>query len=87
VAESAGDGTKVDASGEQLGRGVMAEGMQVAVDTDLSAHARIAVADLARVLEGILKLGYQSPVRARRRDMAMIMAMVTMASWCWGRVS
>jgi integrase len=38
-------------------------------------------------LEGILKLGYQSPVRARRRDMAMIMAMVTMASWCWGRVS
>jgi hypothetical protein len=30
---------------------------------------------------------YQSPVRARRRDMVMIMAMWTMASWCSGRVS
>ena len=38
-------------------------------------------------LEGILKLGYQSPVRARRRDMVMIMARVTMASWWVGSVS
>lgn len=41
----------------------------------------------SRLLEGILKLGYQSPVRARRRDMVMIMARVTMASWWVGRVS
>jgi hypothetical protein len=45
---------------------------------------RVAVVGLRARLETPV---YQSPVRARRRDMVMIMAMWTMASWCWGRVS
>jgi hypothetical protein len=55
VAKAAGHSSEVDARGEQLGRGVVPKGMQVAVDAHLGAHARIAVADPARVVGPVVR--------------------------------
>ena len=61
VAEVAGDGTQVDAGGQQLGGGVVAQGVQVAGDAEFGAHVHVAVADRGGVerLAGVRLVGEQ----------------------------
>ena len=49
VAEAAGDGVQVDAGGEQLGGGVVPQGVEVGVDAELVGEALVAPGDRTRV--------------------------------------
>src|SRR5256885_4757511 len=50
MAETAGDSSEVDSRCQQLGGGVVAQCVQVAVNSELGAHALVAVGDPAGVI-------------------------------------
>lgn len=54
MTEPASDGTQVDASGEQLGRGVVPESVQMAINAKFGAHVAVAMGDSTGIVRAIV---------------------------------